>query len=131
MKRFAVFAILGPPIAAAAFYLLLLPLAGVLEGVPIVIDTPVLPVWSYAVFAVAVFDWVASLIEVPFRPVATAIAGWVLAFAPSSRVSRAAALAGMVRGRRHAGRHPGFCLFVGDDEGGRDAENPQGGLAKA
>jgi len=112
MKRFAVFAILGPPIAAAAFYLLLLPLAGVLEGVPIVIDTPVLPVWSYAVFAVAVFDWVASLIEVPFRPVA-------------------AALSGMVRGRRHAGRHPGFCLFVGDDEGGRDAENPQGGLAKA
>lgn len=84
MKRFAVFAVAGPPIAAAAFYLLLLPLAGVLEGVPVVVDTPVLPVWSYAVFAslvVAVFDWVASLIEVPLRPVAAAIVGWVLAVA--------------------------------------------------
>jgi hypothetical protein len=84
MKRFAVFAILGPPIAAATFYLILLPLAGVLEGVPVVIDTPVLPVWSHAVFAslvVALFDWVAFLIEVPFRPVAAAIVGWVLAFA--------------------------------------------------
>jgi len=30
MKRFAVFAILGPPIAAAVFCLLLLPLAGLL-----------------------------------------------------------------------------------------------------
>jgi hypothetical protein len=78
------FAILGPPIAAAAFYLILLPLAGLLEGVPVVIDTPVLPVWSSAVFAslvVAVFDWGASLIEVPFRPVAAAIAGWLLAVA--------------------------------------------------
>ena len=84
MKRFAVFALLGPPIAGAAFYLILLPLAGMLEGVPVVIDTPVLPAWSYAVFAalvVAVFDWVASLIELPFRPVAAAIVGWVLAFA--------------------------------------------------
>jgi hypothetical protein len=79
MKRFAVFAILGPPIAAASFYLLLLPLAGVLEGVPVVIDTPVLPVWSYAVLAalvVAVFDWVASIIELPLRPIGAAIAGW-------------------------------------------------------
>jgi hypothetical protein len=83
MKRFAVFAILGPPIAAAVFYLLLLPLAGVLEGVPVVIDTPVLPVWSYAVLAslvVAVFDWVASLIELPQRPIGAAVAGWLMAF---------------------------------------------------
>ena len=83
MKRFAVFAVLGPPMAAAAFYWLLLPLAGVLEGVPIVIDTPVLPVWSYAVLAalvVAVFDWVASIIELPQRPVGTAVAGWLMAF---------------------------------------------------
>ncbi len=83
MKRFAVFAILGPPIAAATFYLLLLPLAGVLEGVPVVIDTPVLPVWSYAVLAalvVAVFDWVASIIELPLRPIGAAVAGWLMAF---------------------------------------------------
>ena len=131
MKRFAVFAILGPPIAAATFYLILLPLAGLLEGVPVVIDTPVLPVWSYAVFAslvVALFDWVASLIEVPFRPVAAAIAGWVLAFALLRGYPRAAGFAGMVRRRRHAGGDTGVCLFVGDDEDGRDAENPQGGF---
>jgi hypothetical protein len=83
MKRFAVFAILGPPITAATFYLILLPLAGVLEGVPVVIDTSVLPVWSYAVFAslvVAVFDWVASIIELPLRPIGAAVTGWLMAF---------------------------------------------------
>jgi hypothetical protein len=83
MKRFAVFAIAGPPLSAAAFYLLLLPVAGLLEGVPIVIDTSVFSVWSCAVFAalvVALFDWVASIIELPLRPIGAAIAGWVLAF---------------------------------------------------
>jgi hypothetical protein len=83
MKRFAVFAIAGPPMAAAILFLVLLPVAGLIEGVPIEISTPVLPVYRYAVFAalvVALFDWVASLIEVPFRPIAAAIAGWVLAF---------------------------------------------------
>jgi hypothetical protein len=84
VKRFAVFAIAGPPISAAVLFLVLLPMAGVLEGVPVVISTPVLPAYSYAVLAalvVALFDWVASLIEVPFRPIAAAIVGWVLAFA--------------------------------------------------
>jgi hypothetical protein len=83
MKRFAVFAIVGPLMAAATLFLILLPVAGVLEGVPIEISTPVLPAHSYAVFAalvVALFDWVASLIELPFRPIGAAIVGWVLAF---------------------------------------------------
>jgi hypothetical protein len=83
MKRFAMFAIAGPPISAAVFYLILLPVAGLLEGVPVVIDTSVFSVYSYAVFAsliVALFDWVASLIELPMRPIGAAIAGWVLAF---------------------------------------------------
>jgi hypothetical protein len=83
MKRFAVFAIAGPPLVAAMFYLFLLPVAGLLEGVPIVIDVSVLPFWRSAVVAalvVALFDWVASLIELPSRPIAAAIAGWVLAF---------------------------------------------------
>jgi hypothetical protein len=83
MKRFAAFAIVGPPMAAATLFLILLPVAGVLEGVPIEISTPVLPTYSYAVFAalvVALFDWVASLIELPFRPIGAAIVGWVLAF---------------------------------------------------
>src|SRR5665647_3155813 len=83
MKRFAVFAIVGPLIAAATLFLILLPVAGVLEGEPVVISTPVLPAYSYTVLAalvVALFDWVASLIELPFRPIGAAIAGWVLAF---------------------------------------------------
>jgi hypothetical protein len=83
MKRFAVFAIIGPLLAAATLFLILLPVAGVLEGVPIEISTPVLPAYSFAVLAalvVAMFDWVASLIEVPSRPIAAAIVGWVLAF---------------------------------------------------
>lgn len=83
MKRFAVFAIAGPPIAAAVFYLIMLPVAGLLEGVPIEISASVVfPAWSYAVLAalvVALFDWVASLIEVPNRPIAAAIAAWMLA----------------------------------------------------
>jgi hypothetical protein len=83
MKRFAVFAMVGPLTAAATLFLILLPVAGVLEGVPIEISTPVLPAYSYAVLAalvVALFDWVASLIELPLRPMGAAIAGWVLAF---------------------------------------------------
>jgi hypothetical protein len=116
MKRFAVFAILGPPIAAAAFYLMLLPLAGLLEGVPIVIDTPVLAVWSYAVLAslvVALFDWVASLIEVPFRPVAAAIAGWVLAVALLRGYLALPDLPGWFAGVGMLGAIPGFvCSWV-------------------
>ena len=83
MKRFAVFAIVGPPVAAFTLFLILRPVAGVLEGVPVEISTPVLPAYCYAVLAalvIALFDWVASLMEVPFRPVGTAIVGWVLAF---------------------------------------------------
>ena len=83
MKRFAVFAFVGPLTAAATLFLILLPVAGALEGVPIEISTPVLPACSYAVLAalvVALFDWVASLIELPLRPIGAAIAGWVLAF---------------------------------------------------
>jgi len=84
MKRFAIFAVAGPPLSAAVFYLLLLPMAGLFEGEPVVIDTSVFSVWSSAVIAalvVALFDWMASLIELPLRPLAAAVAGWVLAFA--------------------------------------------------
>ena len=60
MKRFAVFAIVGPPAAAFTLFLILLPVAGVLEGVPVEISTPVLPAYCYAVLAalvIALFDW--------------------------------------------------------------------------
>jgi hypothetical protein len=92
MKRFAIFAIAGPPLAAAALFLILLPVAGLLEGVPVAgflesvtaqIKPSVVPVCSYAVLAalvVALFDGMASLIELPFRPIGAALAGWVLAF---------------------------------------------------
>jgi hypothetical protein len=59
MKRFAVFAIVGPPLAAATLFLVLLPVAGALEGVPVEISTPVASVYSYAVLAalvLALFD---------------------------------------------------------------------------
>ena len=116
MKRFAVFAILGPPIAAATFYLLLLPLAGVLEGVPIVIDTPVLPVWSYAVFAalvVAVFDWVASIIELPLRPIGAAVAGWLMAFLLLREILALPDLPGWFAAVGMLGAIPGFvCSWV-------------------
>jgi hypothetical protein len=46
MKRVAVFALAGPPLAAATLFLILLPAAGLLEGVPIEISTPVLPLYS-------------------------------------------------------------------------------------
>jgi hypothetical protein len=83
MKRLAVFAIVGPLIAAATLFVILLPVAGVLEGVPVEISTPVLPAYFSAVLAalvVALFDWVASLIELPNRPIGAAIVGWVFAF---------------------------------------------------
>ena len=116
MKRFAAFAILGPPIAAVAFYLLLLPLAGVLEGVPIVVDTPVLPVWSYAVLAalvVAVFDWVASIIELPLRPIGAGVAGWLMAFLLLREVLALPDLPGWFAAVGMLGAIPGFvCSWV-------------------
>ena len=64
-------------------FLILLPVAGFLEGVAVEISTPFVPAYGYTVPAalvVALFDWVASVIEVPFRPIGAAIVGWVLAF---------------------------------------------------
>jgi hypothetical protein len=102
MKRFAVFAIAGPLIAAATLFLILLPVAGVLEGVPVEISTPVVPAYGYAV-----------------------LAGLVVAFGiglhPAWRVFGAAGFAGMVCRNRFVGRHPGLHLLVDDDEDQRQA----------
>jgi hypothetical protein len=111
MKRFAVFAIVGPPLSAAVLYLLLLPVAGLLEGQPIVIDASVLSAWSSAVVAalvVALFDWVASLIELPSRPIAAAIFGWVLAFALLREVLALPGLPGWFAAIGLLGAIPGF-----------------------
>jgi hypothetical protein len=116
MKRFAAFVILGPPIAAATLFLILLPVAGVIEGVPIEISTPALPAYSYAVLAglvVALFDWVASLIELPFRPIGAAIVGWVLAFALLRGLLALPDLPGWFVGIGLLGAIPGFiCSWV-------------------
>jgi hypothetical protein len=66
MKRFAIFVMLGPPLATVILFLVLLPVAGLLEGQRIEISIS--------------FDWVAELIGLPHRPIAAAIVGWILAF---------------------------------------------------
>jgi hypothetical protein len=96
---------------AAAFYLILLPVAGLLEGVPVVIDTSVLSAWSSAVIAalvVALFDRVASLIELPSRPIAAAVVGWVLAFALLREVLALPDLPGWFAAIGLLGAIPGF-----------------------
>ena len=82
MKRLAIFALLGPPLATVMLFLVLLPIAGVLEGQPIGISISP-SAYLYCLFpalVLAVFDWVTQMIELPHRPIAAAIVGWILAF---------------------------------------------------
>jgi len=82
MKRLAIFVLLGPPLATVILFLVLLPIAGLLEGQRIEIS--VAPAgYIFCLFpalVIAAFDWVAQMIELPCRPIATAIAGSILAF---------------------------------------------------
>lgn len=83
MKRFAIFAILGPPLAAMTLFLLL-PLAGLLLHGRIGAIEIGVGWWTvylagiFPALVLAFFDWLAQLIELPRRPIGTAIAGWVL-----------------------------------------------------
>jgi hypothetical protein len=82
MKRLAIFLALGPALATLMFFLALLPLASLLEGQRIELSVPP-AVYLYCLFpalVMALFDWVAQLIELPNRPIGAAIAGWALAF---------------------------------------------------
>jgi hypothetical protein len=85
MKRFLVFAILGPALAAMTLLLVVLPLASLLEGTKIemsVAGRQMVTVYLVSIFPalmVGLFDWIAELIELPQRPIGTAIVGWVLA----------------------------------------------------
>lgn len=87
MKRFAIFAGLGPALAAVMLWLALLPLAGLLEGQRIEMSMSARQVPSvflicmFAGVVVGLFDWIAEIIEVPYRPIGVAIAGWILAVA--------------------------------------------------
>jgi hypothetical protein len=86
VKRFAIFAILGPCLAGATFLLVVLPMASWLEGQRIEIPLPpgrALILYFNCIFpalVVGVFDWIAGVIDVPYRPIATAIVGWILAY---------------------------------------------------
>ena len=82
MKRLAIFVLLGPPLATVILFLVLLPIAGLLEGQRIEISISP-SAYLYCLFpalVIAVFDWITEMIELPYRPIATAIVGWILAF---------------------------------------------------
>jgi len=80
MKRFAIFAVLGPALAAVLLWLVLLPLAGLLEGQRIEMSMSaqqvpsVVLICMFAGVVVALFDWITEIIEVPYRPIGAAIA---------------------------------------------------------
>jgi hypothetical protein len=85
MKRFAVFAILGPCLAGMTMLLLVLPVGTWLEGVRVEASLSadqVLTAYLVSIFpslVVGLFDWIAAIIEVPHRPIGAAIMGWILA----------------------------------------------------
>jgi hypothetical protein len=83
MRRFLVFAVLGPPLAALTLFLLVLPLASLVHGRGVDIAVPGwFPIYLGSVFpalVLAFFDWLAEVIDLPRRPIGTAIAGWALA----------------------------------------------------
>jgi Family of unknown function (DUF5413) len=85
MKRFVVFAILGPCLAGMTMLLLALPVATWLEGVRVEASLSadqVLTAYLVSIFpalVVGLFDWIAAIIDVPYRPIGAAIVGWILA----------------------------------------------------
>jgi hypothetical protein len=64
-------------------FAVLLPVAGLLEGqrIGITVSPSALLYCIFPALVVALFDLIAEMIEVPRRPIGTAIVGWVLAFA--------------------------------------------------
>ena len=87
MKRFAVFAILGPCLAGMTMLLLVLPVATWLEGVRVEASLSadqVLTAYLVSIFpalVVGLFDWITAIIELPHRPVGAAIVGRILTVA--------------------------------------------------
>jgi hypothetical protein len=85
MKRFAVFAVLGPCLAGMTLLLLVLPVATLLEGVRVEASLSpgqVLTAYLVCIFpalVVGLFDWIAEIIEMPHRPIGAAVVGWILA----------------------------------------------------
>ncbi|SDS27390.1 hypothetical protein [Bradyrhizobium canariense] len=78
MKRFA---ILGPTAATLILFLVLLPVAGLLEGqrIEISVSPSAFLFCIFPALVVALFDWMGELIELPCRPIGATIVGWILA----------------------------------------------------
>jgi hypothetical protein len=82
IKRLTIFVLLGPPLATVVLFLMLLPIAGLLEGqrIGISISPSAYLFCLFPALVLAMFDWVTQMIELPYRPIAAAIVGWILAF---------------------------------------------------
>lgn len=86
MKRFLVFILLGPALAAATLYALILPLASLLEHAWIVITIErgyvrqIIQILVFSGFVLWLLDWVTGMIDIPYRPLVVAIGGWCFAW---------------------------------------------------
>jgi hypothetical protein len=84
MKRFLIFAVLGPSLAGATLLLVVLPLASWLEGtrIEMSVQGETLHLYLTCIFPallIGLFDWIAELIELPHRPIGAGIVGWIMA----------------------------------------------------
>jgi hypothetical protein len=111
MKRFAIFVLLGPPLATMILFLMLLPIAGLLEGqrIEISISPSAYLLCLFPALVLAVFDWVTQMIELPYRPIAAAIVGWILAFLVLREILALPDLPGWFLAIGLLGAIPAFC----------------------
>ncbi len=115
MKRFAIFVLLGPPLAMVILFLVLLPIAGLLEGrrIEISISPSAYLYCLLPALVLAVFDWVTQMIELPHRPAAAAIAGWTMTFLGLREILALPDLSGWFIAIGLLGAIPGFvCSWV-------------------
>jgi hypothetical protein len=86
MKRFLVFILLGPALAVATLYVVILPLASLLEHARMVVTIErenvrqIVLLLVFLGFVLWLFDWVTGMMDIPHRPLIVAIAGWCLAW---------------------------------------------------
>jgi hypothetical protein len=96
-------------------HLVLLPIAGLLEGQRIEISISP-SAYLYCLFPallLAMFDWVTQMIELPYRPIAAAIAGWILTFIGLREISALPDLPGWFLAIGLLGAIPAFvCSWV-------------------
>jgi hypothetical protein len=95
MKRFAIFAMLGPPLAMVILFAVLLPVASLLEGqrIGITVSPSALLYGIFPALVVALFDWIADAalrdtLDLPGWSMAIGLLGTIPAFVCSSIVLR-------------------------------------------